>query len=78
MERIGHFLQKVQAAGIEPATICVLGRCDNHYTTLASCKYENIILFIPVILHSLLYNLILVYITFIIYNILYSFIWISL
>ena len=20
-------------AGIEPATFCVLGRCDNHYTT---------------------------------------------
>jgi hypothetical protein len=61
MESIGHFLQKVQAAGIEPATICVLGRCDNHYTTLASWKYQNRFLFIPVILHSPLYNLILVH-----------------
>ncbi len=24
--------------GIEPGTICVLGRCDNHYTTKTRCK----------------------------------------
>ena len=25
---------EISAPGIEPGTFCVLGRCDNHYTTL--------------------------------------------
>ena len=30
--------------GIEPGTICVLGRCDNHYTTETDCKLKMLLL----------------------------------
>ena len=32
-EKTQHNPQKMFPPGIEPGTICVLGRCDNHYTT---------------------------------------------
>ena len=35
--------QKVKVLpGFEPGTFCVLGRCDNHYTTAPSCELREV------------------------------------